>query len=776
MADPNKIELLLEAERRGILPPEKKTLLDEARKRGLIGGTSEQKLVSASSDPEEETQDTSGDIKSKIDSIVSKSVLNPSENLKIDPSDVENFKKNPYAGVNLKERDQYITTLEDGHQVKSPVNKTRLLNAADTYTAGLGIKGGALIDALVNKIQGQNSMGLEPSVVDEVDNRDEFGQIYDDSLKDFRAKMKEMNKQNPADALIGQIVGLVAPMGAFSNATKAASAIPFISKLLKSTKNVVDGGKIVAKPAILKMLLGQALRGGTANALFGQVNQDLDASGGDRLKKGLTDFGVGAAFDAGPSALWQGLKGTGKGFLSGLIGAKNVGKKIADKVSGGFFSKREAEKVLANIDDFTMKTTGASTSREAAEKATQSFDDIMEESGKEYSNIIDPINKKFGSSEAQIPNLKKSMIDKLSKAGLVDDAGNIIEESANFELTPEGKGFLNKITRQVFNLKKNPTFSELNQLVKDIGKLSRFTSKRGSESARSFRDIYFAAKDDLLNNIQTLTVKKGKNSKIFKQAEKSYSQNIEKAGNVEQNLIPEVKSDLKNYEKFNKGFVPEKGNEAVNAKISDDARKFYNTKISNLKQEAEAANIDANEAKSVMQDMIEQFEKQGMSAKEAVTQARKKISDIIDISNGEIGSLTKIRPEMAIKGAKNKIVGSAVDEALQANEKFADPVRKLIAGDLKKSLDGKLQKIRGSKATNSGVEALEGVQDDALDILNNYTPETLRKLFSPKEMAFFEKLAGTYKKQPGNMQKSGAYILKLLKGAPIAPLVSNQNR
>lgn len=32
----NKIELMIEAERRGILPPEQAAMLDEARKRGLV--------------------------------------------------------------------------------------------------------------------------------------------------------------------------------------------------------------------------------------------------------------------------------------------------------------------------------------------------------------------------------------------------------------------------------------------------------------------------------------------------------------------------------------------------------------------------------------------------------------------------------------------------------------------------------------------------------------------------------------------------------------------
>jgi hypothetical protein len=40
MAD--KVELLLEADRRGILPPDQKALLDEARKRGLVGGAGPQ--------------------------------------------------------------------------------------------------------------------------------------------------------------------------------------------------------------------------------------------------------------------------------------------------------------------------------------------------------------------------------------------------------------------------------------------------------------------------------------------------------------------------------------------------------------------------------------------------------------------------------------------------------------------------------------------------------------------------------------------------------------
>src|SRR3990172_2119956 len=39
-----KLELLLEAERRGILPPDKKILLDEARRRGLIQGSKEESV------------------------------------------------------------------------------------------------------------------------------------------------------------------------------------------------------------------------------------------------------------------------------------------------------------------------------------------------------------------------------------------------------------------------------------------------------------------------------------------------------------------------------------------------------------------------------------------------------------------------------------------------------------------------------------------------------------------------------------------------------------
>lgn len=465
-------------------------------------------------------------IKSQIDSIVSKSVLNPSENLNIDPSAIESFKQNPYAGVNLKEKDQNITTLEDGTKIKSPLNQTRMQNFGDTYTAGLGIKGGALIDALVNKLQGQNSMGLEPSVVDEVDNRDEFGQVYDDSLKDFRAKKEEMNKQNPIDALVGQVGGLVAPMGAFSNATKAASAIPFISKLLKSTKNVVQGGKTIAKPAFLKVLLGTALRGGTANALFGQVNQDFDASAEDRLKKGATDFGLGASLDGG---IYGGLKGIR--FLGGLPlksakWIKEGTKKAAQKIPfgiGDWIKEGQLSKFGNKIDEVAAKSN-AGDIQVAGSLSQSKFKDINSKVLKEEGKLVQDVLREHGNSGSKKDALITGLKRELESLGALDESGNVLDDAIVTKLDPELKNIVGQIKNFSDSLGGDLKLSDLNRIRQALGKLSKFDSANRGIKEGIFENLYKDARQAFMDSVDNLPQSQG--SDVVKSAFKNISENL----------------------------------------------------------------------------------------------------------------------------------------------------------------------------------------------------------------------------------------------------------
>jgi hypothetical protein len=65
VADPSKIAVLLEAERRGILPPDKQMLLDEARRRGLVSneGVPLEDLMSSNVKPQAPTAQDKGAVK-----------------------------------------------------------------------------------------------------------------------------------------------------------------------------------------------------------------------------------------------------------------------------------------------------------------------------------------------------------------------------------------------------------------------------------------------------------------------------------------------------------------------------------------------------------------------------------------------------------------------------------------------------------------------------------------------------------------------------------------
>ena len=149
------------------------------------------------------------------------------------------------------------------------------------------------------------------------------------------------------------------------------------------------------------------------------------------------------------------------------------------------------------------------------------------------------------------------------------------------------------------------------------------------------------------------------------------------------------------------------------------------------------------EARETLLDAVEDLA--GPQSKEAVRQARQKISKNIKVfegaggRGGEIGDLLELRPEEIVEKAASRgslDLPSVVNEALEANLENLQPIKQAVIANIKLNASDP-KKLQKALATYKDV---------------------LPKLLNPEEMDELLKLAGTYKKPPGVVSKAGGAI------------------
>lgn len=217
-----------------------------------------------------------------------------------------------------------------------------------------------------------------------------IGEAYDYYSGLQKERDKQFQSENPASAMTADILGLLAPGGAFSQAAKVgqkgATALKLGSK----------GAGILSKAA------EGLVRGGVGNALYGQVASDIDTPLKDRFLKAVIDFAIGGAPDA---AISGGTRTISKIAEKGLDA--NIPQRIYASATGlGKEGAKNPEMVTRLIEE------GATGSKKSlSELSAQRVKEIGDElrsvlTGKEanYDDIVSQIQNfenNFASGERE---------------------------------------------------------------------------------------------------------------------------------------------------------------------------------------------------------------------------------------------------------------------------------------------------------------------------------------------------------------------------------------
>lgn len=346
----NKLDVMIELESRGALPPEKAAILNELRDRGVVP-------------------------KNANESGSSFSEMMPS--LPSIPQEI------PLTGKPIK---------EDLGNFSSPATAAGL-GFTDAYTAGIAPKLGRGLESVVST--GMNRVldmpgksgdlrsvvpGASESVTDEIARR----------FKDTGAVSKQIASENPLSNLAGELGGFLMPTGVVGHGVKATetamSKLPFLAKLF-------------AKSPVAKTIATSL----PTNLIASQTMADLDTSAEDRGSKALIDSALSAAVPIGVKGLTKipELPGKAASFLSRLMGRGSDKKaKAAEAFAediGNFKTSQGAD--VATSGDKLEKARAASEASNMSEFADVK-DPIISQHGNErvdVSNVVDTMQNELWS-------------------------------------------------------------------------------------------------------------------------------------------------------------------------------------------------------------------------------------------------------------------------------------------------------------------------------------------------------------------------------------------
>lgn len=616
----------------------------------------------------------------------------------ITEDDIQNIVKSVIGGpVDASSLDQKAPS--EGADLKDFPGTTAAMNYADSATAGLARRGAAGIDALIGKLTGRGNSVIEGADQD-------LGKLYDKSLGNVTDTMDRASEANPKAAIAGTVGGFVGPGGVFGTAFKGASKAPLIAKLLGSSK-------------FIPKLAGTALRGGTANAIYGQIEEGLNPDLGERGKELAKDFGTGAAFDAGTFAGLKGVKALAGLPTKSAQALKGFFTKATEKIPlgvGDFIKEGRLNKFSDKVDDLA-KEAGAGDKEVAGQQVASKMEGIKGDVLDKYNKLTSKVIGRFGDQNVSAETLRKGIVRELEGLGAMDSKGNIIDNSILAKFDPELKNVVSQLASFSEELASNPTLADMDRVVKGMGKLAKFNSGNRGTKEQIFGSLFNDARESLLEGIDDVVTRSGERTSQYTGATKE-------AGRL-------------------KGVVSSLDQEA--------AQPFKGEGVLQNIAESKGQNLQKlDQVSALIDDLDSANAVQGASAKEGLRAARKMVSKNLEVAKGPIGKLTDKYPEEVIsraRGTGKLNLGSVVDEALSANEAYRDPIKQAVMADI-------VDHAKDPKALKK-----------IMDVYDDVIPQ----LFDDAEIQNFQKLAGTFKKAPGKASKGASFLLNRLQGGTPKP-------
>ena len=509
-------------------------------------------------------------------------------------------------------------------------------------------------------------------------------EAYEDYRGQGRESLGRFEAEHPIASGAANLAGLVTPGGAFGRLYKggsklATAAIPELSEAAAKTT-----------PFIMRLLrkLGQgSIRGGTSNAAYEALNPDVALKdkpidiGKAALIGSIIDAGIsggGETYRAGKTVASNALS-AGKKYLGQLVKQTKIGKAV------------EAVKGQRFTDEFgnVVKKGGADTPIGAGEGFTEGVEAADEAAFKQYKTIKDPIMKRFKGDPVSPEKLRQKIVGELDDAGAIDAKGNIDYESVVFS-GPEGS-YYNRLAKDLDSVSSNPSMAELDRLMRGYAKLANFGKKAERTSAENmFGKIWWAGRDDLLDNAETLLVK------------------AEQAG-------PQVKAAQR-----------------VAASTTKAAGKpLQGERMRAIATEDKAAAI------SNLENKLSEAELRGEMTSAQLREARKSFAEKQDALK-RLRPMANKDPEKIIAGAKSQLTGSFIQDAVKTNPELREPLKKAVLGDL----------ARRAKTSDQLKKAIEDYGVEPLrDLFQDDFPQLLKmagiSLKSARGPSFISKLMGS---------------------------------
>ncbi len=524
-----------------------------------------------------------------------------------------------------------------------------------------------------------------------------LGEIYKRIRGRQQATTDKMNEEHGGQTLAGNILGTVAPGGAFSR---------IYSVTKKATNPLVKGGEALMKGGVpskiggwlTKYAVAPFLRGGTSQLAYEGVNpesrayKDADYARNAFLFGGLGDAGgeVGMQALKGGAA---GIKGIGHALWKGMKSTPMVGGFVEGLEEG---AKKKAAEAFKEGAEGLGKKVGAESPMVAGEGFREGVDDLYDDMFREYKKVVDPAMKRFADQPASAKNLREKIMSVLDQAGAVDPKGNIDFDALPFA-GPDASGY-KALAKYSDALKNNRSLAELERLVKSFGKEANFKGGHNrTEIQRVYGDLFGSGRDDMMDAIEGFVTQAQKGGAQYRGAQKALENSLE--------LADEYAGQIKK-------------------PLTGERMKAV------LQEGQEGATQKAMAAKENLAGLDQAAEDSGELTAELIRQARKKFSS----TKGVLDTMRNIAgktPEAIVQGASSRTIktglpGSEILKAIETVPELRGPIAKVVMGNI-------LSKASDPKALMKAVK--------------NWDQGALSELFGPEVMDALVALGGEAKKK-----------------------------
>lgn len=515
---PDQIQLMVEADKRGILPPDKKVLLNEAVKRGLVPGM----------DVGNSTPDDGASFKNAMSSVSGKDYDSLSKDEKINL-----INENPLAFDAGGEQKVDVIGQEAAKRLEGfdPNALNALIQGfGDTYTAGLGTKMASGASSFANSV-GDYLSGSDK----------DFSDLLEINTEAQKLRREQISKENPGIEVASNIAGLISPGGVLSqgmNLAKGVTQAPKLAGIFQAAKPIAaTAGNAAVKGApflerMIKGLLSSATEGGISTAVYEGVNPETDIGAVPGLTAQGTAFNVGGdAVGKTLGYLGKALKNTGKAALKGV---KNVGGKIPGIGEGIAKTAKELgeEKFASSIDDISKQFGVKGDPNLIGDEIMSGAKSALNKSSAEYDTIKKPLLEKFGENKVPLMKLKNRINSVLGEFELLGDAGDFVDNAfvtENDNIAKATVDQLNKILKS-----DDLTLNQVDKVLQSYGKKSI-----GSKPINKlFKKLHSSLRDDLFDSLEEGLVSNGVSGDDavteiakFKDARKSISSSISASEN-----------------------------------------------------------------------------------------------------------------------------------------------------------------------------------------------------------------------------------------------------